>query len=31
MPKTIQVRDVPDELYRTLKNGADAAGLSLSD
>lgn len=29
--KTIQVGDVPDEVHRTLRRRADAAGLSLSD
>lgn len=31
MPKHIQIRDVPDEVHRTLKTRAAAAGLSLSD
>ena len=31
MPKMIQVRDVPDEVHRTLKMRAAAAGMSLSD
>lgn len=31
MPKMIQVRDVPDEVHRTLKIRAAAAGMSLSD
>lgn len=31
MSKMIQVRDVPDEVHRTLKSRAAAAGLSLSD
>lgn len=31
MSKMIQVRNVPDELHRTLKSRAAAAGLSLSD
>jgi plasmid stability protein len=31
MSKMIQVRDVPDEVHRTLKVRAAAEGLSLSD
>lgn len=31
MAKTIQVRDVPDDVYRTLRIRAAEAGLSLSD
>ena len=31
MPKMIQVRNVPDDVHRTLKARAAAAGLSLSD
>lgn len=31
MSKMIQVRNVPDELHRTLKIRAAAEGLSLSD
>lgn len=31
MPKMIQVRNVPDEVHRTLKVRAAAAGMSLSD
>ncbi len=31
MPKTIQVRNVPDTLHRKLKSRAAAEGLSLSD
>jgi antitoxin FitA len=31
MPKMIQIRDVPDEVHRTLKVRAAAEGLSLSD
>lgn len=31
MPKMIQVRNVPDEVHRTLKARAAAAGMSLSD
>lgn len=31
MSKMIQVRDVPDEIHRTLKARAAAAGMSLSD
>jgi antitoxin FitA len=30
MSRTIQIRDVPDEVHRTLRAGAAAAGLSLS-
>ena len=30
MKRTIQVRDVPDEVHRTLRARAAAAGLSLS-
>ncbi|HUN79488.1 MAG TPA: hypothetical protein VMU32_11240 [Solirubrobacteraceae bacterium] len=29
--KTIQVRNVPDEIHRTLRTRAASAGLSLSD
>jgi antitoxin FitA len=29
--KTIQVRNVPDEVHRTLRTRAAAAGVSLSD
>ena len=29
--KMIQIRNVPDELHRTLKARAAAAGMSLSD
>jgi antitoxin FitA len=29
--KTIQVRNVPDEVHRTLRTRAAAAGTSLSD
>jgi plasmid stability protein len=29
--KTIQVRNVPDDVHRTLKMRAAAAGMSLSD
>jgi antitoxin FitA len=29
--KTIQVRNVPDEVHRTLRTRATAAGVSLSD
>lgn len=29
--KTIQVRKVPDEVHRTLRTRAAAAGVSLSD
>jgi plasmid stability protein len=31
MSKMIQLRDVPDDLYRTLKARAAAEGISLSD
>jgi plasmid stability protein len=31
MSKMIQVRGVPDEVHRTLKMRAAAAGMSLSD
>jgi plasmid stability protein len=31
MSKMIQVRDVPDDVHRTLKLRAVAAGMSLSD
>ena len=31
MSKMIQVRNVPDELHRTLKARAAMAGMSLSD
>jgi len=31
MPKMIQVRNVPDDLHRTLKSRAALEGLSLSD
>jgi len=31
MSKTIQLRNVPDALYRTLKARAATAGMSLSD
>ena len=31
MPKMIQVRNVPDDVHRTLKMRAAAAGMSLSD
>jgi plasmid stability protein len=31
MPKMIQVRNVPDEVHRTLKVRAAAAGMSLSE
>jgi plasmid stability protein len=31
MPKMIQIRDVPDDVHRTLKMRAAAAGRSLSD
>lgn len=31
MPKMIQIRNVPDEVHRTLKVRAAAEGISLSD
>src|SRR2546423_4909064 len=31
MARTIQVRDVPDDVHRTLRARAAAAGVSLSD
>ncbi len=31
MSKTIQLRNVPDALHRSLKSRADMAGMSLSD
>ena len=31
MPRTIQIRKVPDKLYRELRNRATLAGISLSD
>jgi len=31
MSKMIQIRDVPDEVHRTLKSRAVLAGMSLSD
>ncbi len=31
MPKTIQLRNVPDDLHRTLKTRAARQGMSLSD
>lgn len=31
MPKMIQVRNVPDDLHRELKERAARAGMSLSD
>ena len=31
MPKMIQIRDVPDDVHRTLKMRAASAGMSLSD
>jgi plasmid stability protein len=31
MPKNIQLRNVPDDLHRTLKARAALAGLSLSE
>ena len=31
MSKMIQIRNVPDDLHRTLKARAAAAGMSLSD
>lgn len=29
--KTIQIRNVPDEVHRTLRSRAAASGMSLSD
>jgi len=31
MARTIQIRNVPDDVHRTLRSRAAAAGLSLSD
>jgi hypothetical protein len=31
MAKTIQIRDVPEDIHRTLRIRAAAAGVSLSD
>ncbi len=31
MPKMIQIRNVPDDLHRTLKVRAAKAGMTLSD
>ena len=31
MPKSIQIRNVPDSLYRLIKEQAEDAGLSISD
>lgn len=31
MPKTIQIRNVPDDVHRALRTQAAAAGKSLSD
>lgn len=31
MSKMIQIRDVPDDVHRTLKTRAAASGMSLSD
>lgn len=31
MSRTIQIRDVPDGVHRTLRSRAAAAGVSLSD
>ena len=31
MPKMIQIRNVPDELHRTLKANAARLGMTLSD
>lgn len=31
MPKMIQIRNVPDDVHRTMKMRAAAAGMSLSD
>ena len=31
MPKMVQIRDVPDQVHRTLKSRAAQEGMSLSD
>jgi antitoxin FitA len=31
MPKSIQIRDVPDEVHAVLRSRAAAVGISLSD
>lgn len=31
MPKNVQIRNVPDEVHRTLRQRAARAGMSLSD
>jgi antitoxin FitA len=31
MPKMVQIRDVPDQVHRTLKARAAREGMSLSD
>ncbi|MBI4730287.1 MAG: antitoxin [Acidobacteria bacterium] len=31
MTRTMQIRDVPDDVHRTLRARASAAGLSLSE
>jgi len=31
VPKTVQIRDVPDAVHATLRSRAAAAGLSLSE
>ncbi len=31
MPKSVQIRDVPDEVHRVLRTRAAAAGQSLSE
>lgn len=31
MPRTVQIRNVPDSVHRTLRSRAAAAGVSLSD
>ncbi len=31
MSKMIQIRDVPDDVHRTLKTRASSSGMSLSD
>jgi plasmid stability protein len=31
MPKSVQIRDVPDDVHRVLRARAAAAGLSLSE
>lgn len=31
MAKTVQIRNVPDDVHRSLRTAAAAAGMSLSD